>query len=46
MPLVLKPNDATTDDYRVMHDEAVAALKESWSKWLASAELSETGEPS
>jgi len=27
-------------------DEAVAALKESWSKWLASAELSETGGPS
>ena len=27
-------------------DDAVAALKESWSKWLASAELSGTGEPS
>jgi len=90
MPLVLKPNDAATDDYQVMHgelqvgqiyrrkaairpeaqwiwalngvpaaghgpaltglaaslDDAVAALKESWSKWLASAKLSETGEPS
>jgi hypothetical protein len=26
-------------------DDAMAALKESWSKWLASAELSESGDP-